>query len=403
MLKENKRFFEICNIDKLHKLGVTGKGIKIAIFDKKFNTQTEGAKKIYHSKVIGVNGFDNDAISSHGSAVAHIIHQICPDAEIYCMSATTENLIWCIENNIDIINVSMKLFARSDFEKTSDLAVEKGLWLFTSAGNYGEEKDIGIPAKYKSWVAVGAVHLMGDNYKGDKIKRASYSSFTKEEKEFIWEMVEVMGFSGIYVMTPKYPDIDNKGNYHSFPFNGTSGSSPFIAGMAGLYRQIFGKVDLNQFREFLYRHTIDLEEEGYDKETGHGLHISPSTDKITKIDMWIDNHIFQINKISKVSDVAPQIIDDRTFVPIRWVSENLGATVYWDNKEYKVTIKTSDTEVILFIDKNEYYINGVKKYMDVCPIIKSDRTLVPIRFVAEALGCEVFWYSDERKVKIIKW
>ena len=119
--------------------------------------------------------------------------------------------------------------------------------------------------------------------------------------------------------------------------------------------------------------------------------------------MWIDNHIFQINKISKVSDVAPQIIDDRTFVPIRWVSENLGATVYWDNKEYKVTIKTSDTEVILFIDKNEYYINGVKKYMDVCPIIKSDRTLVPIRFVAEALGCEVFWYSDERKVKIIKW
>jgi len=408
MLKENKRFFEICGIDKLHKLGITGKGVKIAIFDKKFNTQSDGAKKIYHRKVIGINGFDNNEISSHGSAVAHIIHQTCPDATIYCLTPTTENIIWCVNNNIDIINVSMKLFSKNGFEEALNEFVALGGWMFSSAGNTDEDSNLGIPAGYENCVAVGAVHLMGDNYKGDKIKRASYSSFTKEEKEFIWEMVEIMGFSGIYVMTPKYPDIDNKGNYHSFPFNGTSGSSPFIAGMAGLYKQIFGKVDLNQFREFLYRHTIDLEEEGYDKETGHGLHIAPSTDNIAEIDMWIDNHIFQINKISKVSDVAPQIIDDRTFVPIRWISENLGFEVGWNTTEYKVTIKTSDTEVILFapkngVNRNDYYINGVKQYMDTYPRIIQDRTLVPIRFVAEALGCDIFWYNNERKVKIIKW
>ena len=311
MLKENKRFF------------VTGKGIKIAIFDKKFNTQSDGAKKIYHGKVIGVNGFDNNEISSHGSAVAHIIHQICPDATIYCLTPTTENIIWCINNNIDIINVSMKLFSRKGFEEALNEFVALDGWMFSSAGNTDEDSNLGIPAGYRNCVAVGAVHLRYPGQPKEQIYRAEYSSYTKEEKEFIWEMVEIMGFSGIYVMTPKYPDIDNKGNYHFFPFNGTSGSSPFIAGMAGLYRQIFGKVDLNQFREFLYRHIIDLEEEGYDKETGHGLHISPNTDKITEIDMWIDNHIFQINKISKVSDVAPQIIDDRTFVPIRWISENL--------------------------------------------------------------------------------
>ena len=398
MLKENKKRFGICNIDTLHNQGITGKGVKIAIFDSKFNTQSEGAKKIYNNKVIGVNGFDNDDISSHASAVVHIIHQICPDSNIYCMTGTTDNLLWCIDNNIDIINVSMKMFKRIGFEEASNLAVDSRMWLFTSSGNYGEEKDIGLPAGYETWVSVGAVHLYKDEY----IKRASYSSYTKENLN-IWEMVEIMGFSGIDVMTPKYPNIDKYGEYYSFPFNGTSGSSPFIAGMAGLCRQIFGKADLSQFRQFLYGNAMDLEEEGYDRKTGYGLFVLPKSRNISIIDMWIDNPIFEIDKIKIVNDLAPKIIDDRTFVPIRWVSENLGYDVGWDEKEYKVTIKTSQDKVILFIGRDDYYINGMKYHMDTHPRIIQDRTLVPIRFIIEAFGLDIFWYDKERKVRIIKW
>ena len=328
LLKENKRFAEIAGIDKWHENGITGKGVRIVIFDKRFNTQSPGAQKIYHGKVIGVNGFDNTEISSHASAVAHIIHQVCPDAEIFCMTANTENLLWCIENNIDIINVSMKMFSREGFEEAlNEFTVKKG-WMLSSSGNTDEDNNLGIPAGYENCVAVGAVHLMGDNYKGDKIKRASYSSFTKEEKEFIWEMVEIMGFSGIYVMTPKYPDDDN---CYAFPFNGTSGSSPFVAGMAGLYRQIYGKVSLEQFRDFMRDNAMDLEEEGYDRFTGHGLFILPEVMRL--IELVIGSNKYKVDGEEREMDTAPFVKDMRTFVPIRFVAEALGKKVSYTTKD----------------------------------------------------------------------
>ena len=330
LLKENKRFAEIAGIDKWHENGITGKGVRIVIFDKRFNTQSPGAQKIYHGKVRGVNGFDNDEISSHGSAVAHIIHQICPDADIYCMSATTENLLWCKDNDIDIINVSMKLFKREGFEDALNEFAATGGWMFSSAGNTDEDKNLGIPAGYENCVAVGAVHLQYPGQKKERIYRANYSSYTKEEKEYIWEMVEIMGFSGIYVMTPKYPDIDNKGNYHSFQFNGTSGASPFVAGMAGLYRQLCGKISLDEFRNFMYENAMDMEEEGYDRFTGHGLFKLPEAMRL--IELTIGSNKYKVDGEEREMDTAPFVKDMRTFVPIRFVAEALGKKVSYTTK-----------------------------------------------------------------------
>lgn len=274
MLPQNKRIFDICNITKWHEQGITGKGVKIAVFDSKFNTQSPQAQEMFHGKIIGVNGFDNDKIVSHASSVSHIIHQICPDAMIYCMTPSTESIYWCIENDIDIINVSMKLFRREGFEEALNEFVLKGGWMFSSAGNTDEDRNLGIPAGYENCVAVGAVHLIYPGQSKEYIKRAGYSSFTKEEKEFIWQMVEIMGFAGVYIHSPKTFDTG-----YTYPFNGTSSSSPWDAGMATLYRQILKEnninIDLNGIRQIIQLNAMDLEEEGYDRFTGYGLFILP--------------------------------------------------------------------------------------------------------------------------------
>lgn len=101
-------------------------------------------------------------------------------------------------------------------------------------------------------------------------------------------------------------------------------------------------------------------------------------------------------------DVTPIIRDDRTLVPVRYVAESLGADVDWDNDTRSVVITLGDKTVVMPVGSREYTINGVTHTMDTAPVIEPgwDRTLVPIRFVAEALGMEVEWDKDHRLVLI---
>ncbi len=101
-------------------------------------------------------------------------------------------------------------------------------------------------------------------------------------------------------------------------------------------------------------------------------------------------------------DTAPFIKDDRTFVPIRFVSENLGAKVYWDGGKREVKIESIDKIIILKIGSKEISTNGKSFLMDTAPFIKDDRTFVPIRFVSENLGAKVYWDGGKREVKIEK-
>ncbi|WP_187296255.1 N-acetylmuramoyl-L-alanine amidase [Tepidibacter mesophilus] len=99
-------------------------------------------------------------------------------------------------------------------------------------------------------------------------------------------------------------------------------------------------------------------------------------------------------------DVPPVILNDRTLVPVRLISENLGAKVSWDSKEYKVHIQKDDKEIVLKIDSYKAYVNE-KEYIlpDKVPAkLISDRTMVPVRFVSEQLGVDVDWDSANRVV-----
>lgn len=99
-------------------------------------------------------------------------------------------------------------------------------------------------------------------------------------------------------------------------------------------------------------------------------------------------------------DVPPIILNDRTLVPVRLVSENLGAKVTWDGKKYEVNIQKDDKKIVLKIDSYKAYVNG-KEYTlpDKVPAkLISDRTMVPVRFVSEQLGVDVNWDSENRVV-----
>lgn len=101
---------------------------------------------------------------------------------------------------------------------------------------------------------------------------------------------------------------------------------------------------------------------------------------------------------------APFLQNNRTLVPVRVISEDLGATVTWDNDQRTVTVVKGDRTVLLRIDRQliEYQIAGQKSYQlsDVAPRIYGDRTFVPIRLISNALGVGIQWDQDTRTVAI---
>ncbi|PQQ65640.1 hypothetical protein B9R14_01885 [Acetivibrio saccincola] len=100
-------------------------------------------------------------------------------------------------------------------------------------------------------------------------------------------------------------------------------------------------------------------------------------------------------------DAEPFIDDNgRTQVPVRFVSEALGAEVSWEGSIKTVTISQRDKEIKIVIGKKDYTINGEKSLMDTEALLKEDRTFVPIRFVSEGLGARVDWDPAVRTVYI---
>jgi len=100
------------------------------------------------------------------------------------------------------------------------------------------------------------------------------------------------------------------------------------------------------------------------------------------------------------SDVSPFIENDRTLVPIRFISETLGYKVLWDNDSRKVTISGNDVNIELKIDSKNAKVNEKEVELDAPALIKNERTFVPLRFVAENLKADVKWDKDNFKVII---
>ncbi len=99
-------------------------------------------------------------------------------------------------------------------------------------------------------------------------------------------------------------------------------------------------------------------------------------------------------------DVPPMIENGRTLVPMRVIFEALGAEVFWDGPTQTVSAFKGDTGIAIQIGNPYANVNNSAIALDVPPKIVNGRTLVPLRFVSEALGCSVNWNGTTRTVSI---
>lgn len=108
----------------------------------------------------------------------------------------------------------------------------------------------------------------------------------------------------------------------------------------------------------------------------------------------IGSNVYSVNGVAKIMDVAPYIKDNRTYVPIRFLAYALGVTendVVWDAETSTATFTKGDKVVVLTIGSTTITVNGEAQTMDVAPEIVNNRTMLPARFVAEGLGSTVAW------------
>jgi len=99
-------------------------------------------------------------------------------------------------------------------------------------------------------------------------------------------------------------------------------------------------------------------------------------------------------------DTPPIMQNDRTFVPIRYIAESFGAKVNWNEQIQQVTIDSGNTHIVLHIGNRIAQKNGTDIELDVAPFIKNNRTYVPLRFISETLGHYVDWDATEQAVYI---
>lgn len=111
------------------------------------------------------------------------------------------------------------------------------------------------------------------------------------------------------------------------------------------------------------------------------------------------------NRVSidpKDYSTVPVIRNDRTLLPIRAIVESLNGEVEWNDAQKEATVKYNDTEIKLTLNQATAYVNGEEKALDSVPVVINDRTMLPIRFIAENLNLNVAWDDTGRIVTITK-
>ncbi|MCM3760149.1 S8 family serine peptidase [Alkalihalobacillus oceani] len=286
--------------------GLTGKGVKIAILDSGVHADHEDLRITKGKSFVSyTDSFADD--NGHGTHVAGIIAArnnnrgivgVAHEASIYVGKVLDENgdgytsdvvkaIQWALEEEVDIINVSMGGRSASTALKNAlDQAYEAGALIIAAAGNKGNADGTGntvdYPAAYDSVIAVAAVDHQDH--------RASFSATGDE--------VEVSA-PGVGIRST-YTD----GGY--VEVNGTSMAAPHVAGHLALLKQAYPEATNDKLRGMLHKQTVDLGEPGRDRLYGYGRielpptlraktgrPLPPENLQVVQLD-WEENERFQL-------------------------------------------------------------------------------------------------------------
>lgn len=108
-----------------------------------------------------------------------------------------------------------------------------------------------------------------------------------------------------------------------------------------------------------------------------------------------------INDVTFTLEASPTIVSGRTMVPLRFVGEAFGAAFEYDAIFKIIDIDFNGQEIKMQIGKKVAFVNGKEISLDVAPYIVNGRTLVPIRFISEVFGSNVTWDGTTKTVTII--
>ncbi|NWQ41923.1 S8 family serine peptidase [Bacillus sp. EB106-08-02-XG196] len=248
----------------------TGKGQKIAILDSGVSTSHEDLKITDGVAFVPyTTSYDDD--NGHGTHVAGIIGAanntkgtvgVAPDASLYAVKVLDNNgegyvsdiiagIDWAVQNDIDIINLSIGSDTPSNMLKdVLDMAYSKGILIVASAGNTGYEpyhSTVGYPAAYDSVIAVGAIDQSN--------KWADFSS--------VGPTVEVT--------SPGVDILSTYLNNSTKRLTGTSMAAPFVSGLLALLKEQYPELSAADLRSILQKNVIDLGDAGRDPYYGYGL------------------------------------------------------------------------------------------------------------------------------------
>lgn len=124
------------------------------------------------------------------------------------------------------------------------------------------------------------------------------------------------------------------------------------------------------------------------------FHFTPSTEASTAVKVEIDGELITF-------DQGAMIIGSRTMVPMRKIFEELDSYVEWNNQTKTITAIRGSKRIVLTIGSNTAIVNGQKITLDTPAQIVNTRTLIPLRFISEALGAKVDWNSQLKTVSVV--
>ncbi len=106
----------------------------------------------------------------------------------------------------------------------------------------------------------------------------------------------------------------------------------------------------------------------------------------------------QIFEIDPGYGTSPVVSEGRAFLPVRFLTEAVGGSVHWDGDTRQVRVSTAHTELELTIGDTKVVVNGEERVLDSAPFVSGGRTMLPFRFIGEALGFDVSWDGTSQEI-----
>ena len=267
-------------IDVFWDFGITGKGARVAVVDTGVCAEHDVFKGIDIAEGANICAYldkeeskysDVSDPQGHGTAVTSVISQIATGATIVPLkiyddsskySLTASSILaamqYAISYDVDVINFSAGFANPSDeliqmAQKLTDELYDKGTIIISATGNRGDgDNRAEYPASCNGVIGVGAAQKAEDTYIRAPFSTANESIFVTAPGYGIW-CADISG-NNVYVQK-----------------DGTSFSAPIVAAMAAGTKQLKPETDTEQFKELLKKTSTDLDEPGYDTNTGYGL------------------------------------------------------------------------------------------------------------------------------------